>query len=101
MPNSTRLKTCTSPKETTNMRKETLVTVLSVLAIFVVAIIPVRAITNGALDDNGHPYVGLMVAQDTNGNPLWRCSGTLLSPALFSHRWSLHGSPCGTCRDLV
>jgi hypothetical protein len=55
MPNSTRLKTCTSPKETTNMRKETLVTVLSVLAIFVVAIIPVRAVTNGALDGNGHP----------------------------------------------
>jgi secreted trypsin-like serine protease len=24
-----------------------------------------------------------MVAQDSNGNPLWRCSGTLLSPTLF------------------
>jgi secreted trypsin-like serine protease len=65
------------------MRKETFVTVLSVLAIFVVAIIPVRAVTNGALDGNGHPYVGLMVAQDADGNPLWRCSGTLLSRTLF------------------
>lgn len=41
------------------------------------------AITDGELDGNGHPYVGLMVADDANGNPLWRCSGTLLSPTLF------------------
>jgi secreted trypsin-like serine protease len=41
------------------------------------------AITDGELDGNGHPYVGLMVAQDAAGNPLWRCSGTLLSSKLF------------------
>ena len=41
------------------------------------------AITDGELDGNGHPYVGLMVAQDADGNPLWRCSGTLLSSKLF------------------
>jgi V8-like Glu-specific endopeptidase len=41
------------------------------------------AITDGALDGNGHPYVGLMVAQDAHGKPLWRCSGTLLSSRLF------------------
>ena len=41
------------------------------------------AVTDGELDGNGHPYVGLMVAQDAKGNPLWRCSGTLLSPTLF------------------
>jgi hypothetical protein len=41
------------------------------------------AITYGELDGEGHPYVGLMVAQDADGNPLWRCSGTLLSPTLF------------------
>jgi secreted trypsin-like serine protease len=40
-------------------------------------------ITDGQDDNNGHPYVGLMVAQDANGDPLWRCSGTLLSPTLF------------------
>ena len=40
-------------------------------------------IIDGSLDGNGHPYVGLMVAQDGDGNPLWRCSGTLLSPTLF------------------
>src|SRR5215211_5881111 len=42
-----------------------------------------RAVTDGELDGNRHPYVGLMVAQDANGNPLWRCSGTLLSSTLF------------------
>jgi hypothetical protein len=41
------------------------------------------AITYGELDGDGHPYVGLMVAQTANGAPLWRCSGTLLSPTLF------------------
>lgn len=41
------------------------------------------AITDGELDGDGHPYVGLMVADDANGNPLWRCSGTLISPTLF------------------
>jgi hypothetical protein len=43
----------------------------------------VRAVTDGELDGNRHPYVGLMVAQDKKGTPLWRCSGTLLSERLF------------------
>jgi V8-like Glu-specific endopeptidase len=40
-------------------------------------------ITDGALDGNGHPYVGLMSAQTKSGQHLWRCSGTLLSPTIF------------------
>jgi secreted trypsin-like serine protease len=52
-------------------------------AIGVGAIGPAGAVTDGELDGNGHPYVGLMVAQDANGDPLWRCSGTLLSARLF------------------
>ena len=40
-------------------------------------------ITNGAPDGDDHPYVGIMVAQDAAGNPLWRCSGTLMSETLF------------------
>jgi len=40
-------------------------------------------VTDGTPNGNAHPYVGLMVAQDENGEPLWRCSGTLLSPTLF------------------
>ena len=55
---------------------------LVVLSLLVLAV-PASAITDGELDGNRHPYVGLMVAQDADGNPLWRCSGTLLSAKLF------------------
>lgn len=41
------------------------------------------AVKYGELDGDGHPYVGLMVALDGNGNPLWRCSGTLISPTVY------------------
>ena len=41
------------------------------------------AVTNGRPDGDMHPYVGLMVAQDADGVPLWRCSGSLLSPTVF------------------
>jgi V8-like Glu-specific endopeptidase len=40
-------------------------------------------ITDGQLDGDRHPYVGLMSAHDAEGKHLWRCSGTLLSPTLF------------------
>jgi len=39
------------------------------------------AITDGEPDDDGHPYVGLLVF-DVGGGPAWRCSGTLLSPTV-------------------
>jgi hypothetical protein len=44
---------------------------------------PASAVTNGDLDGEDHPYVGLMVALDADGNPLWRCSGALISPTLY------------------
>lgn len=47
------------------------------------AMSPAQAVKNGTLDGGAHPFVGLMVAQDSAGNPLWRCSGTLLSPRVF------------------
>lgn len=56
--------------------------VLAVALIAAVAI-PAGAITNGEPDGEDHPMVGLMVADDVDGNPLWRCSGTLLAPTLF------------------
>lgn len=56
-------------------------TLAMVLMLSVVGI--ASAITDGELDGDGHPYVGLMVAQDASGNPLWRCSGTLLSDTVF------------------
>jgi hypothetical protein len=41
------------------------------------------AITNGQPDNGRHPYVGLMVALDTNGFPLWRCSGSELTSTVY------------------
>jgi V8-like Glu-specific endopeptidase len=65
------------------MTKKTLLFVVSMLATVIIAINPIAAITDGELDGNRHPYVGLMVAQAADGTPLWRCSGTLLSATLF------------------
>jgi hypothetical protein len=41
------------------------------------------AITNGQPDGDNHPYVGLMVALDADGIPLWRCSGSLLTRTVY------------------
>lgn len=58
--------------------------VFSAAAALALGAAPALAITaGGELDGNAHPYVGLMVAQDASGAPLWRCSGTLISPTLF------------------
>ena len=59
---------------------------LAVSLVFVLIISTVgsaSAITDGVPDGNGHPYVGLMVADDADGNPLWRCTGTLIAPTIF------------------
>jgi hypothetical protein len=43
---------------------------------------PASAVTNGDLDGENHPYVGLMVGL-IDGAPQFRCTGTLISPTLF------------------
>lgn len=48
-----------------------------------IGIVPAGAVTDGTPDQNGHPYVGLMIAKGADGNPLWRCSGTLMSATVF------------------
>ena len=65
------------------MHKKYLFVLLSVIAILAVAVFPVGAVSDGEPDGNGHPFVGLMVAYDSDGAALWRCSGTLLSPTVF------------------
>ena len=65
------------------MKKRKIALILAVVVIALLAVSPALAITEGELDGNDHPYVGLMVALDAGDNPLWRCSGTLLSPTLF------------------
>lgn len=43
---------------------------------------PALAITGGEPDGDGHPNVGLMIA-DIDGEPVWRCTGTLIAPRVF------------------
>jgi hypothetical protein len=65
------------------MKKTASVAMLLGLALSLSAPGIARAISDGELDGDAHPYVGLMVASDADGTPLWRCSGALLSPTLF------------------
>lgn len=60
-----------------------LMAALAVFAVMAVSISPAAAVTDGELDGERHPHVGLMVAQDAKGNPLWRCSGTMISPTIY------------------
>jgi len=53
------------------------------LAMVLTMVAAAGAITHGELDGDGHPHVGLMVADDADGNPMWRCSGTLISPWVY------------------
>ena len=65
------------------MHTKKLAALLAIVATLALGLGPVAAVTDGQPDGDAHPYVGLMVAQDANGNPLWRCSGTLMSPTIF------------------
>lgn len=65
------------------MKKQTVLAALTAFLALMVGFGPAAAISNGEPDGDWHPYVGLMVAQDGAGNPLWRCSGTLLSPKIY------------------
>ena len=42
-----------------------------------------RAITGNFVEDNEHPFVGLVAFYDADGNFMWRCSGSLLTDRVF------------------
>jgi hypothetical protein len=65
------------------MRKKLLFSVFSVMAILAIAVSPVSAITGNYVKDFEHPFVGLVVFYDKDGEFIWRCSGSLLSPTVF------------------
>ena len=66
------------------MRKPALALAATAAALLFLSISsPAQAITDGVPDGDGHPNVGIMVAQDDEGTPMWRCSGTLISPTLY------------------
>lgn len=45
--------------------------------------LPAHAVKYGEPDGNLHPQVGLMIALDASGKPLWRCSGTMISERVY------------------
>ena len=51
-----------------------------ILAALAVIATPAFAITGNWVKDTVHPYVGLVVFYDANGQFIWRCSGSLVSP---------------------
>jgi secreted trypsin-like serine protease len=57
----------------------------STVALVALALVvsPVFAITGNWVEDNEHPYVGLAVFYDANGEFIWRCSGSLISATKF------------------
>jgi hypothetical protein len=57
---------------------------VAALALMLV-VLPGRAsaITGNFVDDNEHPFVGLVAFYDAEGNFLWRCSGSLLTDRVF------------------
>ena len=64
------------------MRRFFMVSTFVVIALALVAT-PVFAITNNWVEDFEHPYVGLVAFYDVNGEFVWRCSGSLISPTKF------------------
>jgi hypothetical protein len=65
------------------MRNKLLFSVFSVMVILAIAVSPVYAITGNYVKDFQHPFVGLAVFYDANGEFIWRCSGSLLNPYVF------------------
>lgn len=57
----------------------------STLVLFALALIagPVFAITGTWVEDNDHPFVGLVVFYNADGEFIWRCSGSLIDPTTF------------------
>jgi secreted trypsin-like serine protease len=74
------------------MRK-LLVLIAALVGSLAVAVAPGSAITGDWVEDFEHPYVGLVVFYDENGEFLWRCSGSLLTPTVFL--------TAGHCADTV
>lgn len=64
------------------MRK-LLTLVCALAATLAVSAAPASAVTGNFEEDFEHPYVGLVVFYDAEGEFLWRCSGSLLTPTVF------------------
>lgn len=79
------------------MRAKVVAAAAAVAAVIAMAA-PAAAITNGTPDNGTHPYVGVVVFYDGNGNTVGRCSGESLSSTVFltsGHCITLNGAASG------
>jgi hypothetical protein len=61
-----------------------LLSLVASVAVAGIAASPATAVKFGTPDtSNAYPWVGLMVAVDADGDPLWRCTGSLIERNLF------------------
>ena len=60
-----------------------LVVLLAVVLGMLATALPAGAITGNYVEDNEHPFVGLVTFYDANGEYSHRCSGSLLTPTVF------------------
>lgn len=73
------------------MRRSILI-VVTVATLLAVTFTPVKAVTDGRLDGNGHPAVVLLL-MEVNGQPAFRCSGTLLTATVLLTAGHCAGAP--------
>ena len=66
--------------------------IFTVMVMLMLAVAPVGAVTDGVLDGNGHPYVVLLL-MEVDGEPAFRCSGTLLSATVLLTAGHCAGAP--------
>jgi hypothetical protein len=76
-----------------NFMRKLLVLVAALIGTLAIAVAPGSAITGDWVEDFEHPYVGLVVFYDEDGEFVWRCSGSLLTPTVFL--------TAGHCADTV
>ena len=80
-------------KEVNLLRIKLLLILTIAVAAVAGAATPAKAITGTFVDDNEHPYVGLVVFYDADGQFIWRCTGSLLTPTVLL--------TAGHCADTV
>jgi Trypsin len=57
--------------------------VAALVGTLAIAVAPGSAVTGNFVEDNEHPYVGLVAFYDAEGEFMWRCSGSLLTDRVF------------------
>jgi secreted trypsin-like serine protease len=72
--------------------RKLLTALAGLVAVAAVVAVPAGAITDGELDNNGHPAV-VLVLMEVDGAPAFRCTGTLIAPTFVITAGHCAGEP--------